>query len=355
MSRNFGLDIIRAIAIWLVLLQHAGVVVEGLNPIKIGGVGVEIFFVLSGFLIGGILFKDLNYNKSFFITLWNFWSRRWLRILPLYYLILFFKFIFIDNSIGANVLYYFFFLQNNFYGINFLEVSWSLVIEEWFYIIAPLYLFIITRHVKGKNLIMLFLILFILAVNVLRFVYVYQFNVPYQGVNGNFPFRFDSLFLGVILAFMKYHKLKTYDKMQNVYVFMTGFILFLSYLYWITKINTPIYLVDKLLLPRTLGFLILPFTVTLMIPFVEKFKEFYTSTKFEKFLFAIITYTSVFTYALYLIHPFYYTLVQSESFSNYSSVFNYSIAIVFTYITSYFIYAYFEKPILNMRDKLTIK
>lgn len=355
MNRNFGLDIIRTIAIWLVLLQHAGIAISGLNPIKIGGVGVEIFFVLSGFLIGGILFKDLNYNKPFFVTLWNFWTRRWFRILPLYYLVLIFKFAFIDNGIGVNIFYYFFFLQNNFYGIDFLEVSWSLVIEEWFYIFAPLYLFTITRFFRDKNLVVLFLILFILVVNILRFVYVYHFNVPYQGVNGNFPFRFDSLFLGVTLAFMKFNKFKTYDKMQNIYVFLIGFILFLSYLYWIVEINTPIYLVDELLFPRTLGFLILPFTVTLMVPFVEQFKEFHINTRLKKFLFVVITYTSVFTFALYLIHPFYYSLVQSEYFYSYPLLFKYSIAIIFTYITSYFVYTYFEKPILNVRDKLIIK
>ena len=355
MKRNFGLDITRTIAIWMVLLQHAGINIYGLNPIKIGGIGVEIFFVLSGFLIGGILFKDLNFNKPFFVTLWNFWTRRWLRILPLYYLVLIFKFVFIDNAIGANILYYFFFLQNNFYGIQFLEVSWSLVIEEWFYIFSPLYLFIITRNLKSKKLVMLFLVLFIFAVNILRLVYVHQFNVPYQGVNGNFPFRFDSLFLGVILSYMKFNKMKTYNNMQNIYVFILGFVSFLAYLCWIIYINTPVYSIDKFLIPRTLGFLLLPFTVALMIPFIESWNEFYTNTKLKKILFGCITYTSIFTFALYLIHPFYYGLIQTEWFLFFSPFFKYMIAIILTYITAYFVYNYFEKPILNIRDKLIIK
>ncbi len=139
MKRNFGLDLLRAISIWLVLAQHGGINITGLTPLKIGSIGVEIFFVLSGFLIGGILLRDIDKNLSLKQTLINFWTRRWFRILPLYYIILLFKFIVVDHSIGKNILYYVLFLQNNFYGIDFLPVSWSLVIEEWFYLLSQFF------------------------------------------------------------------------------------------------------------------------------------------------------------------------------------------------------------------------
>jgi peptidoglycan/LPS O-acetylase OafA/YrhL len=93
-NRNFGLDLIRAISIWMVLLHHAGFNIEGLQPLTLGAVGVEVFFVLSGFLIGGILFREIDKGKSIFQTLKRFWTRRWLRILPLYYAILLIKFFF---------------------------------------------------------------------------------------------------------------------------------------------------------------------------------------------------------------------------------------------------------------------
>src|ERR1035437_3385980 len=112
---------------------------------EIGSIGVEIFFVLSGFLIGGILFREIDKGNSFVKTLINFWIRRWFRILPLYYAVLLFKFIAIDHSIGWNILYYFAFLQNNFYGINYFSVSWSLVVEEWFYLFAPLFLLFLCK------------------------------------------------------------------------------------------------------------------------------------------------------------------------------------------------------------------
>ncbi|MBL0328837.1 MAG: hypothetical protein IPP64_05320 [Bacteroidetes bacterium] len=58
LNRNFGLDLIRVVAISLVLIAHAGI--TSVYGLKIGGLGVEIFFVLSGFLIGQILIRDFS-------------------------------------------------------------------------------------------------------------------------------------------------------------------------------------------------------------------------------------------------------------------------------------------------------
>ena len=111
--RNFGLDLLRCISIWFVIIEHAGIEVTGISRLKIGTIGVEIFFVISGFLIGGILLRDIDKGNPLFITLKNFWIRRWFRILPLYYGVLIFQYIFIDNTVGKNIIYYFLFLQKN--------------------------------------------------------------------------------------------------------------------------------------------------------------------------------------------------------------------------------------------------
>src|SRR5689334_3382371 len=87
-KRVYGLDILRAAAILFVVILH------GKNVLPHAGRdflqlfvfdGVTIFFVLSGFLIGGVLIKILEKQTATFKTLLNFWQRRWFRTLPNYY------------------------------------------------------------------------------------------------------------------------------------------------------------------------------------------------------------------------------------------------------------------------------
>ena len=353
MNRNFGLDIVRAIAIWLVLLQHGGVNIPGLTPLKIGGIGVEFFFVLSGFLIGGILFREIDKQNSIPKTLASFWVRRWFRILPLYYAVLLFKFIVIDSAIGWNILYYVFFLQNNFYGIDYFGVSWSLVIEEWFYLFAPIFIMLSNKILKTEKKVFFSLITFLIFVNLIRILYVYQKNVPYEGVNGNFPFRFDSLFLGVILAFLKHKKWSFFEKLQSPVVFFTGMGLFLCYIYYYRTLSFPDNLINQSFFPRTVGFFILPFTISLTIPYISTIEEKADSTGIRKIIFELITITSVLTYAIYLLHPFVFAITLDNAFILKSKIIGLPIAILFTYIAAWITYQIFEKPILKYRDKIT--
>ena len=89
-GRVFGLDLMRALAIIFVVMSH-GSMLEKANTdfpwIRLVN-GVELFFVLSGFLIGGILIKNFQKTNSFGIKeIYNFWIRRWFRTLPNYYLV----------------------------------------------------------------------------------------------------------------------------------------------------------------------------------------------------------------------------------------------------------------------------
>ena len=93
-TRIYGLDLMRAIAIAMVVFSHALYIFQGYNNAIISGIqvigvqGVEVFFVLSGFLIGGILLRLTKTTLFSRKELFHFWVRRWFRTLPLYFLML---------------------------------------------------------------------------------------------------------------------------------------------------------------------------------------------------------------------------------------------------------------------------
>jgi peptidoglycan/LPS O-acetylase OafA/YrhL len=144
-SRVFGLDFLRAAAILLVIVAHSSFMFLPLTHRleawwMLGHLGVELFFVLSGFLIGGILATQAQTAR---FAVGRFWVRRWLRTLPNYYLFLIINIVlarWIEGS-WPHAAPYAVFLQNFAWPqpLFFIE-SWSLAVEEIFYLIAPLLL-----------------------------------------------------------------------------------------------------------------------------------------------------------------------------------------------------------------------
>ncbi len=146
------LDAIRGLAVLLVLIHntdvypslHLGAIADN------GWMGVDLFFVLSGFLITGILL-DTKQSAAYFK---NFYARRCLRIWPLYYSALFFMFVVVPliRPSEAQTIFaarsspwwsYLIFLQNFLVPLptgatGLLGVTWSLAVEEQFYLIWPL-------------------------------------------------------------------------------------------------------------------------------------------------------------------------------------------------------------------------
>lgn len=347
-QRNFGLDVVRTISIWMVLIYHLKVFYIDLSPLTLGLVGVEVFFVLSGFLIGAIIFKDLDKNLGFFKTITHFWKRRWYRILPLYYFILLFKFVLLDHSIGWNILYYVFFLQNNFFGVHYFSVSWSLVIEEWFYLFSPIFLFIVYRSKLLIAKALWLILLFILFVNLARFGYVIIKDVPYGGVNGNVPFRFDSLFYGVLLAFLKHKKSAFYSICQKASIHITGLGLFLGYLLFVHFLPNA----EHSIFVRTFGFTLLPLSIALTVPFIENAQFSLVNSKAIR---KLIEANSKWTYAIYLTHVFAFKYFLFDPIVDFGKWPNTVIALAVTFMASGFGYHFVEKPFLKLRDKSFIK
>lgn len=206
MKRSQALDAVRGIAIVLVLIWHYVPRVAETPGLLLGAIrlfwsGVDLFFVLSGFLIAGILLQNVN-SRNYFST---FYIRRGSRILPLY-LVVFLVFIMViylgaaslaaDTQRHLPLWSYLTFTQNFLYaargGMNdpWMDVTWSLAVEEQFYI----FLSLLIRHLNKMRLLVLTIGLILLAP-------VLRFYAPNIAVAYVLPLqRADSLMLGVLLA-----------------------------------------------------------------------------------------------------------------------------------------------------------
>ncbi len=143
------LDSLRAIAVIFVIISHWVPPTNFINRIPNGAIGVDIFFVLSGFLITRILFvhkiHSLENGTSIYTLVKNFYVRRTLRIFPVYYLTIFATLAFsgtIGIDLSSSFVYYatytsnFYFFFSKTWGGMFSHL-WSLAVEEQFYLIWP--------------------------------------------------------------------------------------------------------------------------------------------------------------------------------------------------------------------------
>ena len=160
-------DSIRAIAVILVIIHHWFETNKILNFLPNGAIGVNIFFVLSGFLITGILLKAKKQIEAKHITLStafkNFYIRRTLRIFPIYYLFLLVLLIIQDPAVVKDAIYYFTYTSNFlFFSAQIFPARvahlWSLAVEEQFYLLWPWLIILISKKLL-PYLIALFLII----------------------------------------------------------------------------------------------------------------------------------------------------------------------------------------------------
>ena len=142
-ARNHGLDTLRALAIVLVVLHHYVLFVSGRSTFgwlgDIGWVGVDLFFALSGYLIGNQIFTAQRSTRAF--SLKRFYARRLLRTLPAFYVVLALYYLWPGFRAGSPLLpvwQFLTFTQNfNLQPGTAFSHAWSLCIEEQFYMVLP--------------------------------------------------------------------------------------------------------------------------------------------------------------------------------------------------------------------------
>jgi len=149
MKRIYGIDGLRAIAVLFTVIQHYIISYYFRSESILGSLGVSIFFVISGFLITSILLKQKQENVSNKEKFIKFYTRRSLRIFPIYYLTIsicilsglyWFRNInpFWYYGYAINI---FIAIQNNGW-IGYAGHLWSLAVEEQFYLVWPIYIYI---------------------------------------------------------------------------------------------------------------------------------------------------------------------------------------------------------------------
>lgn len=210
-ARLAGLDILRALAIALVLMSHYhGFVSQAPTFGFIGGVGwagVDLFFVLSGYLIGNQLLAPVARGES--LDLKGFFARRLLRTLPNYYAVLAVYLLLPDSPIAgkemAPVWRYLTFTQN--FGLNYGETfthSWSLCIEEQFYLVLPLAVLALVGNSRSPRLLWCALVAAIGAGMMARgLAFMDGKDVFAAPVYYSSFCRFDELLPGVAIAMLK--------------------------------------------------------------------------------------------------------------------------------------------------------
>lgn len=152
--RQPGLDLLRALAIIIVVIYHAGIMGFPL-PSRVhrwGWIGVDLFFVLSGYLIGGQLLAELARNER--LNFGRFYARRALRIMPAYLVILTIYFLvpsWREYPDMAQPLWKFLFSVQNIalHGGTAFSHAWSLAVEDQFYLALPFVLLILFWRPRG--------------------------------------------------------------------------------------------------------------------------------------------------------------------------------------------------------------
>lgn len=354
------LDGIRGLACILVVLHHyfingLNLTFSGQNKIIFDFIsmfflsGVDLFFVLSGFLVGGIIID--HYSSPNFVK--AFYWRRILRIFPVYYIliisfylghILLDEFYFFDDWLFKHpypIWPYLVFVQSYFFGFFgnsgplWVAVTWSVSVEEQFYLLTPFLLSFFGKR-KALNFILFGII-------IAPFIRLYlSSNGGFYAAYMFFPARMDSLFWGVLLAYLLRNeswrrKLKEFSFL----IYGITFVLLLSFFFGVG--TSPVYI-----------FTSLPIFYTCIIWIILEGK----SKKVKSFIsLQIFTYVGSISYAVYMFHQmingllFGSVLKTKPIITDVNSFLLTFLSIATTVVISHLSLRYFENPIREIGRK----
>jgi len=336
-----------------VILYHNFNFIEYFNY---GWLGVDLFFVLSGFLITNILLRSLNSTGYFK----NFYSRRILRIFPLYYLSLF-LFLYLIPAIDPRLLdmhyyldhqvWFWTYLQNwplifrNDVNANALNHYWSLAIEEQYYLVWPLVVLLIKKP-KGIIIFCVGMLVLVIAAR----VYIWNNSENFPAYERAFLFtRIDGILIGSMLAAICYINSSFLRK------YFTSFLLIL------TVANYLFYLLKKNLQPDFPVWAIAGFTTFSFVFALAIYEAVMKENKFINFIFTnpALTFLGKYSYGIYIFHwpitliirPYFSNLMQSliKAPVIWQQIGTGILCTVIAIVISVISYHLFEKHFLNLK------
>ena len=353
MKRNFGLDLLRALAILLVLISHSRFCLVDVLPeakyFQLGGFwGVELFFVLSGLLIGNIIIKEAVDEQNF--SLVRFWKRRWYRTIPNYFLFLALNILYLltVSYSPAPIWKYFFFMQNFAWEHpQFFPESWSLAVEEVFYLMFPVLVILLVKlKCKAKGALLFGGLFILLSSTALRCVHVYVHNPNwYRGVRTVVIYRLDAVMYGILLALYLRHSRTIGKRLKYAMCAVSALLLLASAVVFFSANR------DEDFFSRTLLFSMTSLGFALMMPAVMDLpppKRGFVEACWRKM--------ALWSYSLYLSNLLVYNLVRTFWLEGVgrtavTAVLACCVFVGASIVISAVVYRYYELPILESRDR----
>ena len=320
-ARSVGLDAARSLAIGAVLLCHGLLILHAalfpLSPpqitagVLLGYYGVELFFVLSGFLIGAILFTEVVPNPCLH-SIGRFFLRRWLRILPAYYAVLLLLTVLEPGSSVVPRWDYLLLLQNYDRGTEaFFPVSWSLTIEHWSYLAAPLILLALPRLFRRwaaepwQRIALSLLLVCVLSVLARLATGLWTEASWDAGIRKQIHLRLDAVVFGLLIAGCRHWSPCLFRRLASLPVMLAvaAGLAILVYAQAATMLaaHTPAG-ADTSLVFKSLGFTLTDLLLALTLPFFASHGLFHGLPQRAPRLHLWCTRGSRYAYSLYLVH-----------------------------------------------------
>lgn len=353
-NRNYGLDVMRSIGLMMVFVGHSvhffEPYYEGVHRVSHFVInGIELFFALSGFLIGNMLLRQFVPADAHLLSeLKVFLKRRWYKTLPVYYL-----------AVGINLLVavlvtgyhhdfnwkYLVFAQNLTSGeLWFFPVSYSLAIEEWFYLLYPLVLLGLIAgfpKVNRSRMMIIAGVVFIAVFTAIRFYKYYSGPYHWDTVlRKSILTRLDSSIYGVIFAVIMHYYRETLKRLRYLLLIAGMMMYTVCIAFRILQPDGVFY--------STLYFNFIPVSFVLSIPY------FYWMKAPGNLFIVFFTTASLICFSFYLFHltPLMDLFLMLTTGRNLSADFLIFIGyIICAGIFSILWYKYVELPFTNLRER----